>query len=280
MIHSRVYGADNEGDWIVLLHGIGGSSSVWFKQVSLLRKYYKVLLLDLPSHGRSGGIEGDVWSISRCVSVLRNELKELGIVRYHLMGVSLGTILIHEWLKEDSSDILSVISVGTVVKFNVFGKLLIKLYKMVKFMVPVKMVYPLCAYVLLPKKNHKESRRIFIKESMKVKEREFRKWFSILDEVEGVYGKECMVEVKKYYITGEEDHMFIKGLKEEVIKDKHARIHIIEGSGHVCNVDEAEEFNYILEGIIKIESGEGVIPKEDVCRGIEESSKQCVLSVN
>jgi pimeloyl-ACP methyl ester carboxylesterase len=38
------------GDFV---HGAGGSSSIWFKQIRDFQKQYNVLLLDLRGHGES-----------------------------------------------------------------------------------------------------------------------------------------------------------------------------------------------------------------------------------
>ena len=35
------------------MHGAGGSSSIWYKQVREFRKHFNVLLLDLRGHGDS-----------------------------------------------------------------------------------------------------------------------------------------------------------------------------------------------------------------------------------
>jgi len=39
--------------WVTLVHGEGGSSSLWFKQLAEFKKHYNVLLVDLRDHGDS-----------------------------------------------------------------------------------------------------------------------------------------------------------------------------------------------------------------------------------
>jgi pimeloyl-ACP methyl ester carboxylesterase len=39
--------------WVTFVHGAGGSSSIWFKQIRDFQKHYNVLLLDLRGHGKS-----------------------------------------------------------------------------------------------------------------------------------------------------------------------------------------------------------------------------------
>jgi pimeloyl-ACP methyl ester carboxylesterase len=38
---------------VTFVHGAGGSSSIWFKQIRDFQKQYNVLLLDLRGHGES-----------------------------------------------------------------------------------------------------------------------------------------------------------------------------------------------------------------------------------
>ena len=40
-------------DWVVFVHGAGGSSSIWYKQVRDFREHFNVLLIDLRGHPAS-----------------------------------------------------------------------------------------------------------------------------------------------------------------------------------------------------------------------------------
>ena len=54
MLHHIVYKLENTNvSWVVFIHGAGGSSTIWFKQINAYRKEYNVLLIDLRGHGRT-----------------------------------------------------------------------------------------------------------------------------------------------------------------------------------------------------------------------------------
>ena len=53
MIHYQVYKNQNTTKWVTFVHGAGGSSSIWFKQIRAFKKMFNVLLLDLRGHGNS-----------------------------------------------------------------------------------------------------------------------------------------------------------------------------------------------------------------------------------
>jgi pimeloyl-ACP methyl ester carboxylesterase len=66
------------------------------------------------------------------------------------------------------------------------------------------------------------------------------------------YFKEKEMEAPTLYIMGEVDHMFLPPVQKMVKEFKHSYLEIVEGSGHVVNVDKPDEFNRIsLEFLVK-----------------------------
>ena len=53
MLYYKTIIKSEEAEWVTLLHGAGGSSSIWFKQMRYYRKHFNVLLVDLRGHGYS-----------------------------------------------------------------------------------------------------------------------------------------------------------------------------------------------------------------------------------
>ena len=47
MLQYRTYAAGPERAWVVFVHGAGGSSSIWYKQIRDFREHFNVLLIDL-----------------------------------------------------------------------------------------------------------------------------------------------------------------------------------------------------------------------------------------
>ena len=42
---------NQKDEWVVFVHGIGGSTRTWNKQINDFSNHYNLLLLDLPGHG-------------------------------------------------------------------------------------------------------------------------------------------------------------------------------------------------------------------------------------
>ncbi len=51
MINYSVYENKSSSQWVTFVHGAGGSSSIWFRQIRDFHKQYNILLLDLRGHG-------------------------------------------------------------------------------------------------------------------------------------------------------------------------------------------------------------------------------------
>ncbi len=50
MLYHKTFELGPDRDWVVFVHGAGGSSSIWFKQLRAYREHFNVLLLDLRGH--------------------------------------------------------------------------------------------------------------------------------------------------------------------------------------------------------------------------------------
>lgn len=78
-----------QGDVVLLIHGMAGSSRTWREVIPQLAKKYRVVAPDLLGHGESGKPRGD-YSLGAFAVWLRDFLDELGITRATVVGTSLG----------------------------------------------------------------------------------------------------------------------------------------------------------------------------------------------
>jgi pimeloyl-ACP methyl ester carboxylesterase len=95
MEHVRIHGHDlgyrmaGQGQAILLIHGIAGSSNAWREVMPVLARHYTVIAPDLLGHGESAKPTGD-YSLGACANVLRDFLGILGITRVTVVGQSFG----------------------------------------------------------------------------------------------------------------------------------------------------------------------------------------------
>jgi len=108
------------------VHGAGGSSSIWFKQVREFRKHFNVLLLDLRGHGDSKATLKDAFKDQYTFDSITDDIVEvlnhLKIKKSHFVGISLGTILIRNIAELYPNMVCRIVTIGSL-DFFLFEKL-------------------------------------------------------------------------------------------------------------------------------------------------------------
>ena len=70
---------NNKEEWVVFIHGIGGSTKTWEKQIDAFSEKYNLLLLDLPGHGANADNVIKRVSPRKLYKGIRQTLDALGI---------------------------------------------------------------------------------------------------------------------------------------------------------------------------------------------------------
>ena len=82
---------EGDGDAVVCVHGLGGSSNTFSPLMATLARH-RVVRVDMPGSARSARVEGAL-SIARFVDALQSVCARLGVAHAHWIGHSLGTIV-------------------------------------------------------------------------------------------------------------------------------------------------------------------------------------------
>jgi pimeloyl-ACP methyl ester carboxylesterase len=137
---------------------------------------------------------------------------------------------------------------------NFRSQILMRLGNLFKYVLPYLILYKLFAFVIMPKKNHKKSRLLFINEAKKLYQKEFIKWFKLTSEINPIlrWFRQVELDIPTLYVMGEEDYMFLPAVKE-VVKNhvKTAELFIIQNCGHVVNVEQPLIFNTTVVFFLK-----------------------------
>lgn len=80
---------EGQGEVILLLHGMAGSSQTWRSVIRPLSRHYRVVAPDLLGHGHSAKPRSD-YSLGAFAVSLRDLLDEIGVARATVVGHSLG----------------------------------------------------------------------------------------------------------------------------------------------------------------------------------------------
>lgn len=257
MIGYKVIGDLDEGkNNLVCIHGAGGSSTMFFKQLRALRPYFNLILVDLRGHGKSYNKDfnlGDDFNVLALDIV--SVANKLGLKEYYVLSLSLGT-LVNMALSNIDVRVKDSILIGATVELNKVTKGILRTVYKSRNVIPYKTIYHLCALAILPKLNHKESRNLFIKEFGKVKRKTFKNWLSLAVGIDNrLYElREGFKDKKGLFITGDEDYLFKVGVREYIYnqgKDSLLNYKEIERCGHVCNIDKPNEVNDLILNYFK-----------------------------
>ena len=83
------YEVAGEGEPVVLVHGLSGSTRWWDRTVPALAARYRVYLVDLPGFGSMHRAEGG-FVLSEAAGWLSSWMEAVGLARAHLVGHSMG----------------------------------------------------------------------------------------------------------------------------------------------------------------------------------------------
>ena len=83
------YEITGEGEYLLLIHGLGSSTRDWEEQVPIFSQKYQVITLDLRGHGKTDKPKGP-YSMRMFAEDIAELLKKLEIKSIHILGISLG----------------------------------------------------------------------------------------------------------------------------------------------------------------------------------------------
>jgi len=249
LLSYSVYENKSSLKWVTFIHGAGGSSSIWFRQIRAFKKEFNVLLIDLSGHGKSesrfdeNSKEG--YTFEMITGDIVEVLNSLSIKKSHFIGVSLGTIIVRDIADRFPNLVESLVLAGAILKFNIQSNMLMIFGNFLRSIVPFLLLYKLEAFIIMPKKNHRESRLLLVKECKKLNQKEFIRWCKLTRGIKKVLKSQRQIDIKtpSLYVMGAEDHIFLPSVRKAVSSFTNAQLCVVENSGHVVNIDQPKPFN-------------------------------------
>ena len=251
MLNYAIYRNKQSQQWVTFIHGAGGSSTIWFKQIKAFSRFFNLLLIDLRGHGKSKhhmlDLTNSIYTFDAIAADIMEVLDHEKIKSSHFMGISLGTILIRTIAEKSPERVNSMIMGGAILKFNFKSRLLMRFGNATKSILPYMWLYKILAFIIMPKRNHKESRLLFIREAKKLYQKEFIRWFKLTSEVIPLLKvfRQKQIKVPTLYVMGEQDYMFLPAVRKVVEQHQRSQLQVIPNCGHVVNVEHPQQFNQL-----------------------------------
>ena len=105
-------GDEGNGFPLVLVHGFLGSSKMWKLQIDFFKQHFRVITPDLPGFGRSNKAKSHN-SIQSIANLLLDRLEEKKIDKFHLLGHSMGGMIVQEMAKKSGGKISKLVCYST-----------------------------------------------------------------------------------------------------------------------------------------------------------------------
>jgi len=250
MIHYKKFTNNNsDRQWVTFVHGAGGSSAIWKKQIPYFVKAFNLLLVDLSGHGYSSSNSTQKFNNKISFESILNDVLEvldnLNIKKSHFVGISLGTVIINQLVLKEPNRILKMVLGGATLELNFMSRLMMYFAYATKSIVPYMWLYKLYAFIVMPSKTDSESRMLFIKEAKRMNQKEVERWFKLTPKVLPLlrFFKNIKTDIPTLYIMGNKDYMFLSSIKKIVKNQPNAILKVFKNCGHVVNIENPEKFN-------------------------------------
>jgi len=252
------YEIEGEGDVLLFIHGWGVDRRIWRQQFKYFSKFFKVVSVDLPGHGKSGWVKVD---LKRMAQDLDELIASLGLNKLTIIGSSLGGLLAFKYYEYTSEKIQRLIFVGAMPKFSKSDGYPhgLDIEKMRKLGGQLQSDYPSIVNVFfrsLFTKEERQSRRFkWLQKFRQTDKTPIRQalieYLDILEE-EDLRHVLATIKVPVQFINGREDEICtqdtVKFMKEKL---PNARYDFFERCGHFPFLSKPHEFNEIMESFLK-----------------------------
>ncbi|SIS87878.1 Pimeloyl-ACP methyl ester carboxylesterase [Zobellia uliginosa] len=262
MLNYVTYLHQESDSWVTFVHGAGGSSSIWYKQLREFKKHFNILLLDLRGHGDSKPSLKDAFDDKYTFDYITEDILEvldyLKIQKSHFIGISLGTVLIRNLAEKHPDRVESMVLGGAIIRLDMRFRILMGFGGLFKSLVPYIWLYKLFTFAIMPDGNHKESRLLFVREAKRMYQKEFVRWYKMGSQINRLlrFFRAGDVDIPTLYVMGGEDYLFLPSVKKMVQKQSQSSLLTIEHCGHVVNVEQPQLFNrFVIDFVSDVDRG-------------------------
>ncbi|MCD8509924.1 MAG: alpha/beta hydrolase [Bacillus sp. (in: Bacteria)] len=248
-IYYELYGRE-EAPLIVFSHGVALDNQTFWKQVEGLKKEYRILIWDMPFHGKSSKINERLPFSETAADFLMELLSKLELRKAILVGQSLGSFVSQYATWKYPDMVAATVHIGGAPLYPKYSKLFKGLNPLIS---PMLRAYPeKSLYKTFSKhKALSEDTRYYMEH---VSSRTGRQIIAHLtkemvrDMVQGLPKRSEQPMLLTY---GDHDISFIKKMNSKWHKEQpNSELAVIKDAHHIANQDNPEQFNAILSDFV------------------------------
>ncbi|WP_105104047.1 alpha/beta fold hydrolase [Microbulbifer pacificus] len=255
----------NHGEPLLLLHGLGSRGTDWGPQINGLANEYRVLTLDFPGHGDSDPIHAPV-SMADLAGDVRALLDHLQIPRAHVVGLSLGGMVLFQLLADSPDRLRSITVINSGpgltsgqwrMSFLVaFRTLLIRTFGL-------PMLAKKIAPKLFPHKEQQPLREAFLSSIDAVDTDSYVRVLRAIGDF-NVCAEVAGSQMPALILSADNDYTPVSYKAEYVATLGNARLSVIKNSGHASPMDSPDVCNQLIRDFLSDHVEQEVRPLEAV----------------
>jgi pimeloyl-ACP methyl ester carboxylesterase len=234
--------------WVLFIHGAGGSTRTWRKQIDVFKEKFNLLLIDLPGHAKSqeATLHQDFYNFEWIANKIWEVVDLIGVKKVHIAAVSLGSIIAMQMRHNRPDQVAGMVFAGPIVALTTKLRILAKTGLALARVIGFQNFYAVTARLTLPRKNHQKSREIFVRESKRITDAEYKKWTAMygrsLDETLTLLFSSSP-NTPVYFLIGTQDHLFMQPALVYAEKHPEVSVEMIDRCGHLVSLEKSELFN-------------------------------------
>ena len=241
------------GPVLVCLHGVGGNASAFEPQLRGLRGELQVWSLDLPGYGQSTPLEPMDWE--QMVLGLKQFLDQHNLHQVHLLGHSFGGMLAQEFAACHPNYLASLILYST---SSAFGsndgdfqqRFISARLKPLDEGASMKQLAANLINPLLAPNSAAEVRQMAVASMEKVPASTYRQSIKCISTFDCRHNLPHLT-MPTLLLAGKHDTVASAPMMQRLAnKIAASTMHVLDASGHLANLEEADQFNQYVGGFI------------------------------
>lgn len=243
------------GEVVIFLHGIGGNRRNWYSQLPAFAPSFKAVAWDARGYGDSDDYEGPLDFKSYADDVVR-VFDHFGAERGHVVGLSMGGRIAMDFAVRHADRLKTLVLCDTHKGFAGFSEekkaafIASRKEPLLAGKEPKDIAEPVARTLIGPNASEEAFRGLVDSMSRLHKESYIKSIeASVRMDVRSDLGD---IKVPTLVVVGSEDRLTTVAMAREIAGDiAGAELAVIDGAGHLVNIEEPEKFNAIVLGFLR-----------------------------
>jgi 3-oxoadipate enol-lactonase len=242
------------GEFVIMMHGIGGHRMNWTDQISALSPRYHVAAWDARGYGDSDDYEGPL-NFGDYADDLVRVLDHFGVRKAHVVGLSMGGRIAMDFASRHAERLKSLVLCDTHKGFALMPEdrkaafIASRKAPLLAGKKPKDIAEPVARSLISPKASHDAFMRLVDSISLLHKE-------SYIKSIEASVRMDpradlASIKVPTLVVVGADDKLTPLDVAREIASEiPGAELAVIPDAGHLANIEQPDAFNGVLLGFL------------------------------